>query len=180
MQNFSLKKQSFCVAKDSMRWLSALQSTYLKRTSLMKSLRLCFAWSGSGWQKLDLASKYLFKVFGDLFLLPQQNADNPVLSWILCWWWKFSSRTILEKYLKPAVSLAENEKTTSKKSVERQGQSHFHLAHYADALFRSYEERLTSSEWHAATRLQKHKVTQSTLEMVAQITLHWEVFKDWC
>ncbi|PON35174.1 Phosphatidylinositol 3-kinase, Vps34 type, partial [Parasponia andersonii] len=76
-----------------------------------------------------------------------------------------NSRTILEKYLKPAVSLAENEKTTNKKSVERQGQTHFHLAHYADALFRSYEERLSSSEWHAATRLRKHK----TMELEALI-----------
>ncbi|XP_062116266.1 serine/threonine-protein kinase ATM isoform X3 [Humulus lupulus] len=71
-----------------------------------------------------------------------------------------SSRTILEKYLKPAVSLAETEKTTNKKSVERQGQTRFHLAHYADALFRSYEERLSSSEWHAATRLRKHKTRE--------------------
>lgn len=60
----------------------------------------------------------------------------------------------------------------NKKSVERQGQTHFHLAHYADGLFRSYEERLTSSEWHAATRLRKHKVTQSTLEMVAETILY--------
>ncbi|KAM6570000.1 hypothetical protein CsatB_017985 [Cannabis sativa] len=71
-----------------------------------------------------------------------------------------SSRTILEKYLKPAVALAEIEKTTNKKSVERQGQTHFHLAHYADALFRSYEERLSSSEWHVATRLRKHKTRE--------------------
>ncbi|KAL5544201.1 hypothetical protein UlMin_007985 [Ulmus minor] len=76
-----------------------------------------------------------------------------------------NSRTILEKYLKPAVSLAENQKTTNKKSIERQCQTHFHLAHYADALFRSYEERLTSNEWHAATRLRKHK----TMELEALI-----------
>ncbi|EXB87890.1 Serine/threonine-protein kinase ATM [Morus notabilis] len=76
-----------------------------------------------------------------------------------------NSRTILEKYLKPAVSFAENERTMNKKSIERQGQAHFHLAHYADALFRSYEERLTSSEWHAATRLRKHK----TMELEALV-----------
>ncbi|XP_048228650.1 serine/threonine-protein kinase ATM isoform X3 [Ricinus communis] len=74
-----------------------------------------------------------------------------------------NSRTILEKYLKPAVSLAEDQKATQKKSIERQSQTHFNLAHYADALFRSYEERLTSSEWQAATRLRKHK----TLELEA-------------
>ncbi|KAM3751704.1 hypothetical protein ACB098_04G130100 [Castanea mollissima] len=68
-----------------------------------------------------------------------------------------NSRTILEKYLKPAVSLAVDQNTTNKKSIERQSQTHFHLAHYADALFRSYEERLTSNEWQAAMRLRKHK-----------------------
>ncbi|CAN0900398.1 Serine/threonine-protein kinase ATM [Linum grandiflorum] len=68
-----------------------------------------------------------------------------------------SSRTILEKYLKPAVSLAKDHKFTNKKSMERRSQAHFHLAHYADALFRSYDERLTSSEWQAAMRLRKHK-----------------------
>ena len=60
--------------------------------------------------------------------------------------------------MKPAVSHAEDKKTTDKKSIERQCQTHFHLAHYADALFRSYEERLTSNEWQAAMRLRKHKV----------------------
>lgn len=74
---------------------------------------------------------------------------------------KCSSRTILEKYLKPAVSFAEDLKTTNKKSIERQSQTHFHLAHYADALFRSYEERLTSTEWQAAMRLRKHKVSDA-------------------
>ncbi|OMO81453.1 hypothetical protein CCACVL1_12414, partial [Corchorus capsularis] len=68
-----------------------------------------------------------------------------------------NSRTIFEKYLKPAVSLAENQRTADKKSAERQSQTHFHLAHYADALFRSYEERLNSNEWQAAMRLRKHK-----------------------
>lgn len=71
---------------------------------------------------------------------------------------KCSSRTILEKYLKPAVSLAEGQESLNKKSVGRQSQTHFHLAHYADALFRSYEERLNSNEWQAAMRLRKHKV----------------------
>ncbi|KAK1564596.1 hypothetical protein Q3G72_006661 [Acer saccharum] len=71
-----------------------------------------------------------------------------------------NSGTILEKYLKPAVSHAEDKKTTHKKSIERQCQTHFHLAHYADALFRSYEERLTSNEWQAAMRLRKHKTVE--------------------
>ncbi|XP_022767135.1 serine/threonine-protein kinase ATM isoform X5 [Durio zibethinus] len=68
-----------------------------------------------------------------------------------------SSRTIFEKYLKPAVSLAEGHKTADKKTAERQSQTHFHLAHYADALFRSYEDRLNSNEWQAAMHLRKHK-----------------------
>ncbi|CAK7328913.1 unnamed protein product [Dovyalis caffra] len=71
-----------------------------------------------------------------------------------------NSRTILEKYLKPAVSVAEAHKTTNKKSIERLSQAHFHLAHYADALFKSCEERLTSSEWQAAMRLRKHKAAE--------------------
>ncbi|CAI0398621.1 unnamed protein product, partial [Linum tenue] len=71
-----------------------------------------------------------------------------------------SSRTILEKYLKPAVSLAEDQAFTNKNSVGKRSQAHFHLAHYADALFRSYEERLTSSEWQAAMRLRKHKTCE--------------------
>ncbi|KAF5476799.1 hypothetical protein F2P56_003496 [Juglans regia] len=76
-----------------------------------------------------------------------------------------NSRTILEKYLKPAVSLAEDQKTTNKKSMERRSLAHFHLAHYADALFRTYEERLNSNEWQAAMRLRKHK----TIELEALI-----------
>lgn len=64
----------------------------------------------------------------------------------------------MENYLKPAVSFSEDQKTTDKKSIERQCQTHFHLAHYADALFKSYEERLASNEWQAAMRLRKHKV----------------------
>lgn len=71
---------------------------------------------------------------------------------------EYSSRTILEKYLKPAVSVAEGDKSTSKKSIERQNQTQFHLAHYADGLFRSYEERLSSTEWQAAMHLRRQKV----------------------
>ncbi|MED6180993.1 hypothetical protein PIB30_015216 [Stylosanthes scabra] len=76
-----------------------------------------------------------------------------------------NSRTILEKYLKPAVSIADDVNTTDKKAMERKCQTHFHLAHYADALFRSHEERLNSNEWHAAMRLRKHK----TIELEALI-----------
>ncbi|KAI3684521.1 hypothetical protein L6452_33745 [Arctium lappa] len=71
-----------------------------------------------------------------------------------------NSRTILEKYLKNAVNLANDHQATDKKSIARKSQTHFHLAHYADALFRSYEERLTSNEWQAAMRLRKHKTKE--------------------
>jgi ataxia telangiectasia mutated family protein len=80
-----------------------------------------------------------------------------------------NSRTILEKYLRPAVSLAEEQSSKiCKRLVDRQSQTWFHLAHYADALFKSYEERLSSSEWQAALRLRKHKVLST---LVAQIHL---------
>ncbi|KAK9108083.1 hypothetical protein Syun_024094 [Stephania yunnanensis] len=68
-----------------------------------------------------------------------------------------NSRTILDQYLKHAVELTKFNEGTDKKSIVRQCQTHFHLAHYADALFRSYEDRLTSNEWQAAMRLRKHK-----------------------
>ncbi|XP_058091812.1 serine/threonine-protein kinase ATM isoform X2 [Magnolia sinica] len=71
-----------------------------------------------------------------------------------------NSRTILEQYLKHAVELTVRDKTTSKKCVARQSQNYFHLAHYTDALFRSHEERLTSSEWQAALRLRRHKTKE--------------------
>ncbi|KAL8261037.1 hypothetical protein R6Q59_025086 [Mikania micrantha] len=71
-----------------------------------------------------------------------------------------NSATILEKYLKNAVNLANDNRATDKKSIARKAQTHFHLAHYADALFRSYEERLTSNEWQAAMRLRKHKTKE--------------------
>ncbi|KAI3914770.1 hypothetical protein MKW98_002006 [Papaver atlanticum] len=71
-----------------------------------------------------------------------------------------NSRTILEQYLKPAVELAEPKKSVDKKCIQRQCQTHFHLAHYSDALFRSYEERLFSNEWQAALRLRKHKTKE--------------------
>lgn len=74
--------------------------------------------------------------------------------------------------MKPAVSLAEDQKTSDKKSIERQSQTHFQLAHYADALYRSYEERLTSNEWQAATRLRKHKVPQCCSVLVVGVALH--------
>lgn len=71
-----------------------------------------------------------------------------------------NSRTIMEQYLKHAVTLADNHVAKDKQSSVKRSKMHFHLAHYADALFRSYEERLNSSEWHAAMRLRKHKTKE--------------------
>ncbi|XP_043704321.1 serine/threonine-protein kinase ATM isoform X2 [Telopea speciosissima] len=71
-----------------------------------------------------------------------------------------NSRTILDQYLKRAVELAESNDKSDKKCIARQCQTHFHLAHYTDALFRNYEERLNSNEWQAAMRLRRHKVKE--------------------
>nr|XP_027123123.1 serine/threonine-protein kinase ATM isoform X2 [Coffea arabica] len=71
-----------------------------------------------------------------------------------------NSRTVLDKYLKHAVSLADNLKATDRKSIAKQCQMHFHLSHYADALYRTNEERLNSNEWQAAMRLRKFKAKE--------------------
>ncbi|KAG9138050.1 hypothetical protein Leryth_001298 [Lithospermum erythrorhizon] len=71
-----------------------------------------------------------------------------------------NSRTIMEQYLKHAVTLADNHAAKDEEVSVRRSKMHFHLAHYADALFRSYEERLNSSEWQAAMRLRKHKTKE--------------------
>lgn len=71
-----------------------------------------------------------------------------------------NSGPILEQYLKRAVDIIEVDAGTDKKCLIRQCQTYFHLAHYTDALFRSYEERLASSEWQAAKRLRKHKTKE--------------------
>ncbi|KMZ64545.1 hypothetical protein ZOSMA_360G00070 [Zostera marina] len=71
-----------------------------------------------------------------------------------------NSRIILEQYLKRSVELSEQNKTLDKKSLSRQCQTYFNLAHYSDSLFKSYEERLSSSEWQAAMRLRRHKAKE--------------------
>ncbi|KAE9467383.1 hypothetical protein C3L33_00698, partial [Rhododendron williamsianum] len=88
-----------------------------------------------------------------------------------------NSRTILEKYLKRAVMFAEDRNHTDKKSITRQSQTHFHLAHYADALYRSYEERLNSNEWQAAMRLRKHKGEKTDYSVKIQ-ELHKQLAMD--
>lgn len=117
------------------------------------------AWLENGWQKLDLASESLLEQLQCMDLsqliwyLVLSRLRDPLIHNCLC-----SSRTILEKYLKRAVLIARDFINADKKSISRQCQTHFHLAHYTDALFRNHEERLNSSEWQAAMRLRKHKV----------------------
>jgi ataxia telangiectasia mutated family protein len=81
-----------------------------------------------------------------------------------------SFRVILDGYLKKAVGLvveASNKKNgkpmtcNSERWMQQQCRTYYRLAHYADALYRSYEHRLTSSEWQAALRLRQHKVKAS-------------------
>ncbi|TVU22297.1 hypothetical protein EJB05_31982 [Eragrostis curvula] len=71
-----------------------------------------------------------------------------------------NSRTIIEEYLRPSVDLAEFDKSTDKRYMFRQCRTLFHLAHYTYNLFKSYEERLSSSEWQAALRLRKYKTKE--------------------
>ncbi|KAJ8476072.1 hypothetical protein OPV22_019799 [Ensete ventricosum] len=71
-----------------------------------------------------------------------------------------NSRIILEQYLKHSVELTELSKDTDEKYISKQCQAYYHLAHYTDSLFQSYEERLASSEWQAALRLREHKTRE--------------------
>lgn len=77
-----------------------------------------------------------------------------------------SFRVVLDRYLSKSVELME----TTVKTLERSGSNterwvpqlcrmYYRLAHYTDALYKSYEDRLTSNEWQAALRLRQHKVT---------------------
>ncbi|PIA61953.1 hypothetical protein AQUCO_00200149v1 [Aquilegia coerulea] len=94
----------------------------------------------------------------------QLNAEAPNVYRLVGKWLaetrSSNSRTILEQYLKHAVGLAKHNKSADKKYIARQCQTHYHLAHYADALYKSYEERLNSNEWQAAMRLRKHKTKE--------------------
>ncbi|KAG8053690.1 hypothetical protein GUJ93_ZPchr0001g32148 [Zizania palustris] len=71
-----------------------------------------------------------------------------------------NSRTIIEDYLRHSVDLAESHKCSDKNYKSRQCRTYFHLAHYTDGLFKSYEERLSSNEWQAALRLRKYKTRE--------------------
>lgn len=73
-----------------------------------------------------------------------------------------SSRVILDSYLKQAVELSESGtgEGNDQNGTIRRCRTHFRLAHYADALYRSHQERLMSNEWQAALRLRHHKVKE--------------------
>ncbi|GFP92353.1 serine/threonine-protein kinase atm [Phtheirospermum japonicum] len=88
-----------------------------------------------------------------------------------------NSRTILEKYLRHAVNLAEDHKITDKLSIEKRNQMHFHLAHYSDALFRNHEERLSSNEWKVALQLRELKEEKIDLTFKIQ-ELHKQLAMD--
>jgi ataxia telangiectasia mutated family protein len=85
-----------------------------------------------------------------------------------------SFRVILDGYLKKAVGLvveASNKKNgkpttcNSERWMQQQCRTYYRLAHYADALYRSYEHRLTSNEWQAALRLRQHKARELEVMM---------------
>ncbi|CAM6085267.1 unnamed protein product [Calypogeia fissa] len=73
-----------------------------------------------------------------------------------------SSRVILDSYLMQAVELSKSQtgQGTDESRTTRRGRTHFRLAHYADALYRNHQERLTSSEWQSALRLRHHKTRE--------------------
>ncbi|XP_023765032.1 serine/threonine-protein kinase ATM isoform X1 [Lactuca sativa] len=125
-------------------WLGRVEEAKLLRAQGQHEMAINLAKYISENRKMNEAAADVYRLVGKW--LAETRSSN--------------SRTILEKYLKNAVNLADKHQSTDKKSVARQGQTHFQLAHYADALFRSYEERLTSNEWQAAMRLRKHKTKE--------------------
>lgn len=75
-----------------------------------------------------------------------------------------SIRIILDLYLGKSVEAVESAvkgvDTASHSYVKwalRLCRTHYRLAHYTDCLYKSYEDRLMSSEWQAALRLRQHK-----------------------
>ncbi|KAK6920707.1 Phosphatidylinositol 3-/4-kinase, catalytic domain [Dillenia turbinata] len=144
-------------------WLGRLEEAKLLRTQGQNEMAINLAKYISENYKLNDNISDIYRLIGKW--LAETRCGN--------------SRTILDSYLKHAVLLAEDQKTTNKMSIDRQSQPHFHLAHYADALFRSYEERLNSNEWQAAMQLRKHKEEKSEyslkiLELKRQLALDVE------
>ncbi|KAH6798041.1 Serine/Threonine-kinase ATM-like protein [Perilla frutescens var. hirtella] len=122
-------------------WLGRLEEAKLLRAQGQHELAINLADYISQNHQLKEAAADVFRLVGKW--LAETRSSN--------------SRTVLEKYLKHAVNLAEDYESADKFSIEKRNQMHFHLAHYADALFRSHEERLSSNEWQVAMRLRKHK-----------------------
>jgi serine-protein kinase ATM len=78
--------------------------------------------------------------------------------------------------LRPSVDLAEFDKSVDKRYMSRQCRTLFHLAHYTYGLFKSYEERLSSSEWQAALRLRKYKVTRLNIYIYHALSFKLDFF----
>ncbi|XP_022845090.1 serine/threonine-protein kinase ATM isoform X2 [Olea europaea var. sylvestris] len=125
-------------------WLGRLEEAKLLRAQGQHDMAINLADYISQNQQLKEGASDVFRLVGKW--LAETRSSN--------------SRTILEKYLKHAVSIAEDHKTVDKLSMAKRSQMHFHLAHYADALFRSSEERLNSNEWQVTMRLRKHKTKE--------------------
>ncbi|CAA0826719.1 ataxia-telangiectasia mutated, partial [Striga hermonthica] len=122
-------------------WLGRLEEAKLLRAQGQHEMAINLANYISQNQQLKEEAPDVFRLVGKW--LAETRSSN--------------SRTILDKYLKQAVNLAEDQKTTDKLSKEKRNQMHFHLAHYSDALFRSHEERLCSNEWKVALQLRELK-----------------------
>ncbi|KAH7439431.1 hypothetical protein KP509_04G060500 [Ceratopteris richardii] len=75
-----------------------------------------------------------------------------------------SAKVILKQYHQKAVQLFENaaNNNVSEHLIER-SRAFYRMAHFSDSLYKSYEERLNSSEWHAALRLRMHKSKEADI-----------------
>ena len=89
----------------------------------------------------------------------------PICTWLHALFVKYSFRVILDLYLGKSVELVEGAVKGVDRSAaiyvkwaQRLCRTHYRLAQYTDNLFKSYEDRLISSEWQAALRLRQHKV----------------------
>lgn len=91
-----------------------------------------------------------------------------ISSWLHALSVKYSFRVILDLYLRKSVEVVESAVKGVDRSaaiyvrwVQRLCRTHYRLAHYTDSLYKSYEDRLISSEWQAALRLRQHKVDRT-------------------
>lgn len=57
--------------------------------------------------------------------------------------------------------------------MAKRSQMHFHLAHYADALFRSSEERLNSNEWQVTNPCDGNRFLVFIIMLVPPLTIEY-------